>query len=199
MDSYEEAGYPFTVPDLLRSTNLATFQDEKIATPTHCWILAKHGLDWGLEVEGENQELFGFSGGVNFSIPDLEKLEFSPLEDLEPQDPFSPVLTTDDSVDERGNISDVATAQPIVEDICLYPDVIAQAEKHRELKSWELFYDSEFKEPQPGFISERGAVAFDTAVITHEKVISDRSHAKYGRILQSDPLLTVSVHNQAEI
>lgn len=192
MDSCAESGYPFAIPDLWRTTKLATIQDETTASPTGCWVLTKHGLELGLAVEAEKEGLLGFFGEINLSLPDLDKSGFSPLEDLEAQEPFCPGLT-DDSVDERETVSDIV--QPF-EDIWTCPDVIAQAEAHLEFKSWEVFNDSGFKEPQPEFISERGAIAFDAAVVAHEKAISDRSRAQHGRILQSEPLLMVSVHNQ---
>lgn len=193
MDSHGEAGYPFTLPDLWRTTNLATIQDEEIAGPTDCWVLAKHGLDLRLDVEGENEDLFRIFADIDFSLPDLDKLEFRPLEDLELQESFSSGLT-DDSADERETVSEIV--QPIEEDIWLCPEVIAQVEPHQEFKSWEVFNDSGFREPRSEFISERGSIAFDAAVIAHEEAIGDSCQAKCGRILQSDPLLTVSLHNQ---
>lgn len=196
MDSYAESGYPFTIPDSWRTITSAEIQDEKIASPADCWVLTNHGLDFGLDVEGKNEPLSGFFGAINFSIPDLDELEFRTLENLEPQEEsFTPELT-DDSIDERENISVIA--QPIEEDVWLCPDVIAQVELHPKFKSWEVFNDSGFKEPQPEFISERGAIAFDAAVIAHEhqEAIGDQSRAKYGRILQSDALLKVGVYHQ---
>ena len=182
MNSCAESGYPFTIPDLLRT------QHENIASPADCWVLTKHGLDLGLDFEGKNEDLPGFFGAINFSIPDLDELESRQLENLEPQeDSWTPELT-DDSGDEIENV--LVTAQPVEEDIWL-----CQVELRPKLKSWELFNDSGFEEPQLKLISERGAIAFDAAVIAHEyeKAIGDRSRAKYGRILQSEPLLKVGV------
>lgn len=198
MDSYAESGYPFAIPDLWRTINSAEIQHEKIASPTDCWVLTKHSLDLALDIEGKNEELPGSFAAVNFSIPDLDELEFRTLENLEPQEEsFTPELT-DDSGDEIENV--LVVAQPVEDDIWLCPDVIAQVELRPKLKSWELFNDSGFEEPQPELISERGAIAFDAAVIAHEheEAISDGSRTKYGKILQSDPLLKVSGPYQVE-
>lgn len=191
MNPYAESGYPFTIPDLWRTINSAEIQHEKIASPADCWVLTKHGLDLGLDFEGKNEDLPGFFGPINFSIPDLDELEYRTLENLEPQEEsFTPELT-DDSGDEIEKV--LVIAPPVEEDVWLCPDVIAQVELRPKLQSWELFNDSGFEEPPSELFSERGAVAFDAAVIAHEyeEAIGDRSRAKYGTILQSDPLLKV--------
>lgn len=197
MDSCAESGYPFAIPDLWQITNLATIQDEKVASSTGCWVLAQHGPDLGLDAEGKNENLSGFFEAISFSIPDLDELEFRPLEKLEPQEDSSPPELTDDSVDEREIVSDIAQP-PIEEDIWLCPDLTAQVKPHRKFKSWEIFNNSGFKEPQPEFISERGAIAFDAALIAHEAT-GDRAPAKRVKIIKSDPFLTVGVHNQVEV
>ena len=196
MDSHEEPGYPFAIPDLWHTIQPPDIRSGKAASPPDCWVLTKHGLDLGLDVVGKNDELSEFFGAIDFGVPDLDELEFTPLEDLESQkESFTPELS-DDSANERENVPVIA--QPVEEDIWLCPDVIAQVELHPKFKSWEIFNDGGFKEPQPAFISERGPIAFDAAVNAHEheEAIGDQSRAKFGRILQSALFLKVGVHRQ---
>lgn len=196
MDSHEESGYPFAIPDLWHTIQSPEIPSGKVVSPTDCWVLTKHGLDLGLDVAGKNDDLSGFFGAIDFSIPDIDELEFTSLDDFESQEEsFTPELSVD-SADERENVPVIAQATE--EDIWLCPDVTAQVEPHPKLKSWEIFNDSGFKEPQPSFISERGPIAFDAAVIAHEHegAIGDKSGAKVGKILQSAPFLKVGVHRQ---
>lgn len=197
MDSYEESGYPFAIPDLWRTTNSPAIQEKKIASPIDCWVLANYSLDLGLDLKGKNEDLPEFFEKVDFSLPNLDEPEFRPLEDLglHPVS-LSPELS-DDSLDESETSSDFA--QPIEGDTSLCQEVITRAGEHLKLKSWELFNNGGFEEPRSQFISERGAIAFDAAVIAHDEDTGAMCGGKCGRILQSGPLLTVSVHNRVEI
>lgn len=189
MDPDEECEYAFAIPDFWRITNSATFQDETTPCPTSCWAFTKAGLDLGLDAEGEKEGLLGWFEDLDFRLPDLAQLETTPLVDLEAQESISPSIT-DDSVDESEPLIEVFD---LTEDIWLCPEVVSYVKVHREFKSWEVFNDSGFKEPQPEFISERGSTAVDAAVIAYGIAINDQSRAKYGRIVHSGPLLMVSI------
>ena len=185
----EGCEYAFAVPDLWRVTNTAAFQDETTSCPASCWAFTKIGLDLGLDAVGKKEGLLGWFDELNFSLPHLAQLESTPLEDLEAQESFSPSLT-DDSVDESEPL--IEFSDP-TEDIWSCPEVVSHVKTRREFKSWEVFNDSGFNEPQPVFISERGSVAVDAAVIAYVTAINDQSRAKCGRIVHSGPLLMVSI------
>ena len=192
MNSYEESGCAFDIPDLWRTANLVAIQEGASGSPIgDCWVLTKHGLDLGLDVEAEKVDQLEYLGDLNFDFPDLDRPIYSSLEDLEAQESISPE-PTDESVDERDPALQLAGP---TEDIWSYPDVIDQVETQLKVKSWEAFYDSGFEEPQLGFISERGSIALDAAINAHDKATNAQSQAEPGRILLSRPLLTVSVYD----
>jgi hypothetical protein len=188
MGSEEESGDAFAIPDYWRTTDLPIIEDETTANATGCWILTKPDLDVGPDAQRETDDPSGCFGGLTFEFPALAPVEYISLDDLETSESSTPDLS-DDSVDERESLSEVADP---IEDACSKPELIPQDDAQLQVKSWEVFNDCQFKESRTELLSERGSTAFDAAVIARGQTINSQSEAKYGRIIHSGPLLMVS-------
>lgn len=197
MDSCQDSGNPFAIPDFWRTEHLPQIQDVTTKSPTDCWVLAENGLDLSHDTTEEATECLGYCGGLKLILPDLDHFEYGPLENFEVLDSFSTGLT-DDYVDEREPLLENADS---IGDVWTSSEIVAQVEAHPGFNSWESFHDGGFKEPRTEFISEQGSVAFDKALVACQTAIRGQSRAQYGaqygRILQPDPLLMVSVYRQA--
>lgn len=193
MDTFEEFGHPFTIPDLWGRRHPEAIE-EKItgSSASDCWVLTKHGIDLGLDAEGEEVDRLINFENLNVKLPDLDNFKYDSLDNLEAHESLSPELT-DGSIDERESILEIS--EP-TEDIWSHPDVVATVWPDKKIQSWEAFNDGGFKEPRLDFISERGSLVFDAVVAAHEKATSDQSGTKKGRVMQSRPLLLVSLHDQ---
>ena len=126
------------------------------------------------------EDVFGISKSLDLHLPDLSTFQYGPLEDLSGLDSSS-ISSAPESV---------AFPEVFEEDIWSFLRSDEKEQTFAKFKSWETFYDKDFKEPQTVYISEGGPRVFDAALDTSfESTAEDGSSQGPGRVIQSGPII----------
>ena len=126
------------------------------------------------------EDVFGISKSLDLHLPDLSTFQYGPLEDLGGLDPSS-ISSAPESFE---------FPEVFEEDIWSFPRSDEKEQTLAKFKSWETFYDKDFKEPQTVYISEGGPRVFDAALDTSfESTAEDGSSQGPGRVIQSGPII----------
>ena len=185
MDTQDELGRPFDIPDLWKKSSFGDFDLEtgKVLIEdldTRLWQLEQSCEDLSctkiplLGLEPPLSELDG---------PGLLSHETSPLKPLEDLGSLESSISS---------LSDVALDQEDIadDDIWSDPDFLSLEKPPRQAKTWELFYDEGFEPSRTSYVSEAGPEVFDAILAWHgSKHGNQASEHPPKHILKSDPLL----------
>ena len=181
MDETQEIEDAFAISGFRQNLSLAEFSNEEISTETDLWSLKEYINDVADDILTVGDGISIDFQVLDCRLPVLESFEYGPLENLGALESSS-ATATDESVDE---------GESPKEHLWSTAKLLTQSEPLSQFKSWEVFHDRGFKEPQTTYLSEGGPLAFCAAISARTYIADDLSHPGHGKILHSNYLLKV--------
>lgn len=188
MDTRDELGRPFDIPDLWSKS---FFEGLDLETSSFLIEDLETRL-WQLEQSCEELNCIKLPLlGLEPTIPELdgsgllshETSPFKPLEDL------GSLESSVSSVSSRSDVT-LDQADVVDDDIWSAPEFLSLGKPPRQAKTWESFYDEEFQPSRTSYVSEAGPEVFDSILAWHDSKQGDRASEHLPKhILKSDPLL----------
>lgn len=161
MDEINECEGAFALPDLWKPTSFAHLQDETGSQLIERWDMLNYQIDNDESVTEEYDVSNFFKFLSSLSFPDITSSDYRPWQTLEASE-SSCEERTSDSVEEL--TINALEAEIVNNDPWSDVHLLIPIEESWKLRSWELFYDKAFKEPQTTYWSEGGPLAFDAAL-----------------------------------